>query len=430
MFVEPLPIKNPYTNNPLSKSDLYNIYFATKFQRLGIHEMFEKFFRCEFNVFEFRRKHESELRDLAVVQYANTSSVEELSQDVSEMLIAHQMTGRIKIASGFPKKKLVEAMRPFLRLYLLERYSFCSVTRQYSKKQLCLALKRFAAANPSYGRLVHQNKKPRSNDEARPSETRWAPTFEISAPNPANNPFTFPSVYELNEQMRRNEPEQKEYVTKFVMRPEWCSENYLKSHIYDEDVFDRYVEMGDRIEIYMSGQEEHEYEEHEEIGEWTEWTPPAPQPQLLQRIRHQPIVLSEIATNASNILTSLGVGNLNRISTTYLPDLRRAISYQEQSRTTRNLTEAQLQENARAILERLGHSTGINRSNNPTIDNINNNIIHNGPFIYNQIHENNTATLDAPNEDEDEDEEDDEIVVNNTDSDSDAEWMDGEDSVS
>jgi len=154
MFVEPLPTKNPYTNELLSKSDLFNVYLCLRERHFKIHEMMEKFYQCEFNVFEFRRKHETELRDFAIKRHAATGGVSELSQDVSDMLIAHRMTKQINISARFPKKDLVETMRPFLYLYLLERYSFSSVTRNYSSKKLSVALKKFAENNPMYGRRI------------------------------------------------------------------------------------------------------------------------------------------------------------------------------------------------------------------------------------------------------------------------------------
>ena len=205
MFVEPLTIKNPYTNGLLSKCDLFNIYFSLIHNHMRIHEMMEKFFRCEFNVFEFRRKHENELRDFAIDQYAKTAGISELAQDVDDMLRTHKMTKNINIAKEFPQKILVNTMRPFLLIYLLERYSFSSMTRKYSAKQLDVMLKQFTEKNPNFGKR--------------------APVELIPL---GSNPFSQPHLNPV-----------AKYITETVSHSNYCKLKYMETHIYDDDIFDK-----------------------------------------------------------------------------------------------------------------------------------------------------------------------------------------------
>jgi hypothetical protein len=243
MFLEPLPIKNPYTNALLSKSDLYNIYLRLlDTPRIRIPEMLSKFFHCEFSIFEFRRRHETELRDIAIKQYANTSSIAELAQDVSDMLMAHRITDRINISVGFPSKLLVETMRPFLHLYLLERYSFSSITRKYSASKVDFELKRFAENNPNYGRRVKTAKKKFNGPLCRV----WAPE-SVRVINHIPNPFS--QSVELPSRIQLLMPEV--FVTAVKPQPDYCFSNYMKSHVYNDDVFDRFVELGDNVETYQ-----------------------------------------------------------------------------------------------------------------------------------------------------------------------------------
>ena len=221
MFVEPLPIKNPYTNNALSKPELFNIYFGMRLRNMRIHELFEKCFRCEFNMFEFRRRHETELRDIAIDQYVKTATYPDLLQDVDDMLRTHKMTNKIKICPGFPLQKLVETMRPLLKLYILERYSFSSMTRKYSKAKLELELHRFAEYNPLYGR-------------------RTAVGY-MTQPNA--NPFLQHKEY------IRKEPSYVMHTNPY--RNSYCYSKYMETHIYSEDIFDKYVDFGDSIESYV-----------------------------------------------------------------------------------------------------------------------------------------------------------------------------------
>ena len=272
MFLEPLPIKNPYTNALLSKADLYNIYLRLlDTPHIRIPEMLSKFFRCEFSIFEFRRRHETELRDIAIRQYANTASIAELAQDVSDMLMAHRITDRINISIGFPSKQLVETMRPFLYLYLLERYSFSSITRKYSASKVDFELKRFAENNPNYGRRVKTTKKKFNGPLCRV----WAPeSFQVPNPNNITNPFSPPPA-ELPSRIQLLMP--GAFITDVKPQPDYCFSNYMKSHVYSDDVFDRFVELGDNIETY------HEQRIYPELtapdSEWIEREADSPSPQ-------------------------------------------------------------------------------------------------------------------------------------------------------
>jgi hypothetical protein len=219
MFLEPLPIKNPYTNDVLAKSDLFNIYFAMHHNHIRIHEFFEKFFKCEFNIYEFRRKHETELRDYAIEQYAKTASTSELSQDISDMLMLHKMTNRIRVAPGFPKPELVKTMRPFLKLYLLERYSFSSMMRKYASKQVNLELRKFADKNPDYGMRIPMQFVPP------PNFNPFSPNHHYIATQPA-------------------------FVTSTEPHNSYCESRYSTTHVYDDNTFEYYVEQGDSLNTY------------------------------------------------------------------------------------------------------------------------------------------------------------------------------------
>jgi hypothetical protein len=346
---------------------------------MRIHEMLEKFFQCEFNIFEFRRKHETELRDLAINQYANTASISELAQDVDDMLRIHKMTKKINIAKGFPQKILVETMRPFLKIYLLERYSFSSMTRKYYSSHLNIELHNFAEKNPTYGKRI----KP-----------------EFVAP-PNSNPFSPTQQYV-------KQPET--YTTETIPHNSYCKSNYMKTHIYDEDTFDRYIETGDSMKTYM---EPYLYGTH---------TPPSNEP--------EPEIETEEEWNEPPIYTfsppSILINQINRISNI---QLNSAAMYAE----TPAVTVDQIQANTRAILTRIGRLPsvssymGVPEEHNQNNIYINNNIIH------------NTHTNNIINEEEEE-EEDEEVIQNpNNEYDSDSysytEWAneimeDGEDSVS
>jgi hypothetical protein len=329
--------------------------------------MLEKFFRCEFNIFEFRRNHETELRDLAITQYAKTASPEELAQDVDDMFRLHKMTKKIKIDQGFPQKKLVETMRPFLRVYLLERFSFSTMTRKYSSRQLNIMLNQFAEKNPNYGR----------RSMLQPNKTT------------------------TTQECIKNEPK---YVTEALPHNSYCKSNYMETHIYDEDTFDRYVEMGDSLKTYTEPSVNNGpyapfayLQPNEQEDEWNDVQIHNPPPPIFTF--SSPYSIVDQINRISNIqLNSAAMNNDNPV------------------------TIEQIQANTLAILARIGRLSSL-PSTTENVQNSSNN--------------NNAANTNITEDDEDE-----EVIQNpdneydpDSDSDSDTEWAnglmeDGEDSVS
>ena len=276
MFLAPLTIKNPYTNDLLSKCDLFNIYFSLLHAHLRIHEMLEKFFKCEFNVFEFRRKHETELRDIAIEQYTKTATTGELAQDVDDMLRLHKMTNRIKIMPGFPQKQLVDTMRPFLKIYLMERFSFSSMTRKYSAKKLDKILNQFAEQNPKYGRKITSCIAPTSNSIQNP--------FLPKTPNPKC-------------------VKSEKFITETTQTVDYCRSKYMNTHVYDEDIFDRYIDAGDTINTYEPEPDEEDFWTEEESPVYVFTAPTIP----IVTIRNTaPRSISHIRQNAIEILSRFG----------------------------------------------------------------------------------------------------------------------------
>lgn len=219
MFIEPLTAKNPYTNTPLTKTELFNIYFALRLKGTKINEFFQKFYETEFNIYEFRAKCETELRDNGIKQYVRTSSVSELYMDLCDMLIFSRMNKKINPDEGFPKKHFVETMLPYLEMYFLGKYSFSSMTRLYESKKLSTHLKKFAATNPIYGKKV-------------------TPTTVREGPIPPTPLQCFV-------------PDPVQYCTKVQHTFGYVSSFYMKTHVYEDDeVFNRYVEGGDSFSTY------------------------------------------------------------------------------------------------------------------------------------------------------------------------------------
>jgi hypothetical protein len=158
-FYNPLPIKNPYNNIILNKSTLYNIYFFIKMNTLLNPEFFYYFFKSNFNLNNFVKEYQHLLRDFSIQTYLNNSSKGTLYSDINNMLdafnylfIKHE--NKIIIDDEFPIDKLIEAMKPYLKIYLTAHYSLIYVTRENSKKYLIKQLNNFRKINPFFGRKI------------------------------------------------------------------------------------------------------------------------------------------------------------------------------------------------------------------------------------------------------------------------------------
>jgi len=156
-FNNPIPIKNPYNNLIFNKSTLYNIYFFIKTNSLLNPEIFYYFFKTNFNLNKFVKEYQHLLRDFSIQTYLNNSSKEILNDDIINMIdeynyISVKYEKQIIVHHEFPVDKLIEIMKPYLKLYLLSHYSLIYVIREKSKKELIKQLTAFKKFNPLFGR--------------------------------------------------------------------------------------------------------------------------------------------------------------------------------------------------------------------------------------------------------------------------------------
>lgn len=165
-FSEPKPIKNPYNNLPFNKSNLYNIYFYIKFYTHYEINLFEKYFKINFNLSFFNEKYEFLLREYAIHNFINKSSRLILRNKINNMLCMFNLNNprsKICIHSDFPNDILIKIMRPYLLLYITGIYSMVPTKKTYANIKLDLKLKQFFHFNPLFGRkniILHKNFNP------------------------------------------------------------------------------------------------------------------------------------------------------------------------------------------------------------------------------------------------------------------------------
>lgn len=154
-FSDSLISKNPYNNVPFNKSTLYNIYFNITEKTYIIPELIHKFFLCDFNLNKFEKEFEYLIREHAIQKYIKNSDIASLYNSVLIMLDYYNYTtinSSIKIHQNFPKKQLVDIMKPYLTLYFSHKYSLITTKKIQSKNILYKKLNDFYMFNPVFGR--------------------------------------------------------------------------------------------------------------------------------------------------------------------------------------------------------------------------------------------------------------------------------------
>jgi hypothetical protein len=157
MFAEPLVSKNPYTNLPFNKADLYNIYFAMRHGTIVLSPVIHNYFLENFHLKEFRTNNEVLIRSIVIDKFVQSNDQIRLRREILKMLAAHNQIAlqkhRTHIHPAFPTKKLVEVMRPYLRLYYISQFSLDNSQRDSVENELYHRLNAFAAFNNCFGRI-------------------------------------------------------------------------------------------------------------------------------------------------------------------------------------------------------------------------------------------------------------------------------------
>lgn len=151
-FLESLNPLNPYNNQTLSKSTLYNIYFHMKNIKRVIPLLFHCFFLTLFNKDIFELKYEYVIRENAIKKYVFNSPPVVLYNHVFAMLNNNIYTKKLIISPNFSKNEFVDIFRPFLFHYFIANYYIQgSLMTENSSKLLNYKLYKFYQYNPKFG---------------------------------------------------------------------------------------------------------------------------------------------------------------------------------------------------------------------------------------------------------------------------------------
>ena len=156
-FVEPFLPKNPYNNITFNKSMLYNIYFTHKNSTFRLSYLFHLWFLHGFDLDKFCLENEAVIRDFLIHKFIYKSPVNILYSKTMDMLYKNPYTKQLIIHKNFPKKTLVDIMRPFLFCEYMYSYGIAGVEKTNMYKTLLFyKLKKFYDYNHSFGRLQYK----------------------------------------------------------------------------------------------------------------------------------------------------------------------------------------------------------------------------------------------------------------------------------
>ena len=158
-FAEPYNIKNPYTNVPFSIANLYNIYFKIKKTNYIMPLLFHQYFMSNFDLLEFKHNNECLIRDKAIDNFVEDSSIDEKHEYILKMFYIHHSCILFSVDSHFPKLKLVTTFYKYLKHFLKELYSLNPHIKEKNRIHIEYNLTLFSQLNPDFGKKIWVRKR-------------------------------------------------------------------------------------------------------------------------------------------------------------------------------------------------------------------------------------------------------------------------------
>lgn len=157
LFALPKYPNNPHTNIPISKVNLYNIYFQLIKNKYIIPEILYWFYKSDFTINVFIINYESNLRDINLIKYYNDINDDEKYNIILNMIKCYKRSimPNLYIHKSFPKADVVNAFKDILPQYGLSICSYNPSKKLQAKKKVRDYLKLFYKNNKFFGRVIY-----------------------------------------------------------------------------------------------------------------------------------------------------------------------------------------------------------------------------------------------------------------------------------
>jgi hypothetical protein len=123
---------------------------------LFVPTLIHQFFSCGFQLDRFEEENKTLLCETIIQAFLNHPGELEKKCDFIHNMFCSIDYGKqiIIIDKGFPKQKLVDIMKPYLRLFILSMYSTYDEDHIFYERQLKRKLRQFYNFNPKFGRKI------------------------------------------------------------------------------------------------------------------------------------------------------------------------------------------------------------------------------------------------------------------------------------
>lgn len=165
-YIEPKPMKNPYTNLPFNKASLFYMYDKITKSSHRIPLLFQTFFLCSFNLKELWIKHSPFIIDLTIKDYLKNAPIKTLTGMTFAMLEHIEehsdIDFKFSISPEFDRKLLITIMKPYLELFLQSFHNHDYFYSNRCLEELKYKLKVLYTKHPHFGkkrRTLAQSKK-------------------------------------------------------------------------------------------------------------------------------------------------------------------------------------------------------------------------------------------------------------------------------
>ena len=151
MFCTPIMIKNPYTNIPFTKCNLYNIYHSIMNSGFQIPKWISFFYEAEFDINNYSYDNYTILKEVAIDDFMENGSVFEKFENIMNMMHAYRPFLNyivLTIPLTFTeKKRIVDKLSHYLKNYLYGEYSCHPLKKKRSKNRAQRGLKHYFRHN-------------------------------------------------------------------------------------------------------------------------------------------------------------------------------------------------------------------------------------------------------------------------------------------
>ena len=159
-YMHPAPqnMCNPYTNIPIKKHNLYNIFFKIHFSSLHCPFLITELFKLDFNILKFKINFYNHLKDNALEDFSRGGDIQTLFEDVLNMFEEYKtilISAKIdRTGNSIYKKNIVNKTRYLLKYYYLIHYSHNPLITKESIRKIKILLLAFEDYNKGFGKKL------------------------------------------------------------------------------------------------------------------------------------------------------------------------------------------------------------------------------------------------------------------------------------